>query len=83
MGIADSLLGNLQHKINEYATQGLCRQIDARMLLIDIVSLNIFPFMAAPIVYGAIGNCYGSYEEFLALRKKENVETILNKLKIR
>lgn len=81
--IVNSLLENLQHEIDEYAARGLCRKIDARMLLIDVVSLNIFPFMAAPIVYGAIGNTYGSYDEFLALRKKENIETILNKLKIR
>ena len=38
--------------------------------------------MAAPIVLGAIGDSYNSYDEFLALRKTENVETILNKLKI-
>ncbi len=81
--IVSNLLGNLQHEIDEYAAKGLCRQVDARMLLIDIVSLNVFPFMAAPIVSGAIGNSYGDYDEFLAVRKKENVETILNKLKIR
>lgn len=80
--IVNSLLGNLQQEIDEYAAQGLCQQTDARMLLIDIVSLNVFPFMAAPIVKGAIGDAYGNYEKFLALRKKENVETILNKLKI-
>ena len=81
--IVNNLLGNLQREIDENAAQGLCRQVDARMLLIDIVSLNVFPFMAAPIVYGAIGDSYGSYDEFLAMRKNENVETILDKLKIR
>lgn len=81
--IVNNLLGSLQHEIDEYAAKGLCRHIDARMLLIDIVSLNVFPFMAAPIVKGAIlGSAYDNYEEFLAMRKKENVETILNKLKI-
>ncbi len=78
----NTLLGNLQCEIDEYAAKGLCRQVDARMLLIDIVSLNVFPFMAAPIVYGAIGDAYRNYDDFLAMRKKENVETILNKLKI-
>ena len=80
--IVNELLDNLQLEIDEYAAKGCCRQVDARMLLIDIVSLNVFPFMAAPIVYGAIGDSYGDYDEFLAIRKKENVETILNKLKI-
>lgn len=80
--VVNSLLGSLQREIDEYAARGLCRKVDARMLLIDIVSLNVFPFMAAPIVYGAIGDSYSNYDEFLAMRKKENVETILNKLKI-
>ena len=80
--IVNNLLNSLQHEIDAYAAKGLCRQVNARMLLIDIVSLNVFPFMAAPIVLGAIGDSYNSYDEFLALRKSENVETILNKLKI-
>jgi len=80
--IVNNVLSNLQHEIDEYAAKGLCLHIDARMLLIDIVSLNVFPFMAAPIVQGAIGDSYESYDEFLALRKKENEETILRKLKI-
>lgn len=80
--IVNNLLNSLQHEIDAYAAKGLCRQVNARMLLIDIVSLNVFPFMAAPMVLGAIGDSYNSYDEFLALRKTENVETILNKLKI-
>lgn len=80
--IVNNLLNSLQHEIDAYAAKRLCRQVNARMLLIDIVSLNVFPFMAAPIVLGAIGDSYNSYDEFLALRKTENVETILNKLKI-
>ncbi len=76
------LLAGLQYELDRYATSGSYTRVDARMLLIDIVSLNIFPFMAAPIVYGAIGSSYGSYDEFLAIRKKENVETILRKLKL-
>ena len=80
--IAGSLLSNLQHEIDEYAAKGLCRQADARILLIDIVSLNVFPFIAAPIVKAAVGNLYESYDAFLEMRKKENVETILGKLKI-
>lgn len=80
--IVNNFLNSLQHEIDAYAAKGLCRQVNARMLLIDIVSLNVFPFMAAPIVLGAIGDSYNSYDEFLALRKTENVETILNKLKI-
>ena len=80
--IVNDLLNNLQQEIDEYAAKGLCQQANARMILIDIVSLNVFSFMAAPIVKEAIGYSYKSYDEFLTLRKKENVETVLRKLKI-
>lgn len=80
--IAGDVLNNLQCEINEYARHGHCRPVDARMLLIDIISLNIFPFMAAPIIKEVIGNSNGGYDDFLAMRKKENVETILRKLEI-
>lgn len=80
--IVNDLLNNLQQEIDEYAAKGLCQQADARMILIDIVSLNVFSFMAAPIVKEAIGYSYKNYDEFLTLRKKENVETVLRKLKI-
>ena len=80
--IAGEMLNNLQREIDECARQEHCKQVDARMLLIDIMSLNVFPFMAAPIIGEIIGSSYENYDEFLAIRKKENVETILRKLKI-
>lgn len=81
--MANNLLNNLQRQIDENAARGKCLKIDARMLLIDIVSLNVFPFVAAPIMSGAMGEFYENYDDFLAARKRENVETILRKLKIR
>ena len=80
--IVNKLLDNLQQDIDEHAAKGLCRRVNAQMLLIDIVSLNVFPFMATPIVKSAIGSYYDNYDSFLELRKKENVETILEKLKL-
>lgn len=81
--MANNLLNNLQRQIDENAARGKCLKIDARMLLIDIVSLNVFLFVAAPIMSGAMGEFYENYDDFLAARKRENVETILRKLKIR
>ena len=81
--MANNLLNNLQRQIDENAARGKCLKTDARMLLIDIVSLNVFPFVAAPIMSGAMGEFYENYDDFLAARKRENVETILRKLKIR
>ncbi len=57
-------------------------RVDARMLLIDMVSLNVFLFLAAPIVKTMAGSIYGDYDLFLEMRKRENVKTILGKLKL-
>lgn len=75
-------LNDLQQEIDMCASQGKCEQTDVRNLLIDIISLNIFPFMAAPYLKETVGIFYKSYDDFFAMRKKENVETILRKLKI-
>lgn len=80
--IADKILRNFQKEIDEYAAQGLCRKVDARMLLIDIISINVFPFMAAPMVRLVADTACATYDEFLMKRKAENIETILRKLKI-
>lgn len=76
---APMLLAGLQREIDDLAAEGRCRRVDARMLLLDIISLNIFTFMAQPIVRSLMGDAYGS-ERFLAERKRENVETIMRKL---
>lgn len=78
---APVLLDNLQIKINQAAAEGACRKIDARMLMLDIASLNIFSFIAAPVVNAALGDITADYDAFIALRKKENFDTIMLKLK--
>ena len=80
--MVNHVLNNLQRQIDENAAGGKCLQIDARMLLMDIVSLNVFPFVAAPIISGAMVDFQENYDDFLVARKRENVETILRKLKI-
>ena len=51
------------------------------MLMLDIVSLNIFPFTAAPMVNALLGGMMEDREAFVETRKKENVETIMIKLR--
>lgn len=78
---APLLLDRLQRKIDKAADEGFCRKVNARMLLLDIVSLNIFSFIAAPIVNAALGDLTQDNENFIAMRKKENFDTIMRKLK--
>lgn len=72
---------SLQRQIDDYAERGLCRRVDAGMLMLDIVSLNIFPFVARPMVNSLLGGLMENPAEFLWKRKQENIETIMRKLR--
>lgn len=72
---------SLQRQIDEYADRELCRRVDAGMLMLDIVSLNIFPFLAKPMVNALLGGMMEDPQAFVEARKKENLETIMRKLK--
>ena len=71
---------SLQEQIDDYAVRGLCRKVDAVMLMLDIISLNIFPFTAQPMVNALLGGMMEDGDAFVEARKKENVETIMRKL---
>lgn len=77
---APGVIASLQRQINECAARGECRRVDAKMLMLDIVSLNIFSFMAAPMINPLMEGMMLN-DQFAARRKKENVETILRKLR--
>lgn len=76
-----AVVASLQRQIDKYAERGLCRRVDAGMLMLDIVSLNIFPFTARPIVNALIPGIMDDTEAFIKARKKENVDTIMRKLR--
>lgn len=76
------VVASLQRQIDDYAEKGLCRRVDAGMLMLDIASLNIFAFSAKPMVNALLGGMMENHDEFVAARKKENVETIMRKLRL-
>ncbi|MDE6126421.1 MAG: TetR/AcrR family transcriptional regulator [Muribaculaceae bacterium] len=78
---APLIIGSLQQQIDEYAARRECRRVDARMLLLDIVSLNVFSFMAAPVIDPVLGDLAYDKAVFLSRRKQENIDTIMRKLK--
>ncbi len=78
--IAATAISTLQNEIDLKAAKGECNQVDARMLMLDIASLNLFPFIAAPLISSSFGNLFEGRDEFLEMRKKENVRTVLGKL---
>lgn len=78
---APAMLEELQWQIDEAAAKGIFRRVDARMLIIDITSLNIFSFMVSPLINAVLGGPIVGSEDFVEQRKKENFETIMRKLK--
>lgn len=79
--IAPTFISLLQEKINQEAEMGICRKVDAKMLMLDIVSLNVFAYMAAPAVNAALCDCMVDADSFLESRKRENYDTIMRKLR--
>lgn len=78
---APLVLTILQQRIDVEAAQGICRKVDASMLMLDIISLNVFSFMAAPVVNAVLGDTMADPAAFVERRKKENFDTIMRKLK--
>ena len=70
-----ALLESLQQALRE-----VLAHMDAGMILSDIISLNIFPFVAEPMIRNIVGDVYGGYEAFLQMRREENVKTMFLKL---
>lgn len=81
--IKEEVVAKLQKTIDENAASGSCVRVDAQQLLLDIISLNIFPFIAAPVINAVFVDDAESWEELMRRRKDENVATILKKLGIK
>ena len=78
---APLIIQNLQKELDKGFEEGKYKKTDARMLLIDIISLNIFPYMAAPLINAILTGYMNDKEGFKEFMKKENLETIMKKIK--
>lgn len=80
---AREVITSLQRQIDDMALRGECRRVDARMLMIDILSLDVMPFVMARAIDVVMGSIAAdeSPEDFIATRKKENIDTIFRKLR--
>lgn len=79
--IADMLIDNLQAELDASATRGETEQMDARMLMLDIISLNVFSFIAYPIIEPILGDFTMDRAAFFEQRKAENIRIVLTRLK--
>ena len=68
--------------VREEIDKGTIRPIQAQDLLLNIVSLNVFSFVALQIFFDVKHDPQSTtFKQFLEERKKSNVETIINSIK--
>jgi AcrR family transcriptional regulator len=84
MGVnGKGIILNLQSAIDKAAEQGEIESVDARSLAMDIMALNLFSLLAYQMGQHVLGYPVMSREEFFRIRKEENIETIIKRLRIR
>lgn len=79
--ITGQLFIQLQKDIEEASKYNEVEHIDMRMLLMDMVSLNVMPFLMYPIVQNLFADIAADKRQFLEARKAETIETIIRRIK--
>lgn len=74
--IVDALVNGLQLELDASAERGETRKVDVRHLMLDVLSLNIFAFIAYPVVEPLFGDLTLDRDAFFEQRRRENIETI-------
>lgn len=74
-------VAELQSEIDAQSRLGLCRKVDALMLLTDILSLNLCAFTSLPLMAQLVPAIADDPTDYLARRRRENLQTILNRLR--
>lgn len=79
--IAGGFMNVLQQDLDKAAQKGEIEQTVASTLMLDMLSLNAFPFLIQPLFQAAMGDWLGNAERFYQSRKKETIEIITRRLK--
>ncbi len=79
-GLGKIVIATLQTAIDANVASGRFKPISALDLIVDIVSLNVFPFITLPIIMTVASDTYKSQEEFLENRRREVETVILDRL---
>lgn len=72
----------LQKQIDDEASRGVIRMIKAEHLLVNIVSMCIFPFVARPIIQNIFGMNDEEYQGYLISRENEIIDFVLKSIVI-
>lgn len=70
-----------KQQLNDEIEKGVLKPIKAEQLFINILALNVFPFIAAPLLKTFIDIDEGSYKQLIESRKTEVADFIINSIK--
>jgi AcrR family transcriptional regulator len=74
------------HKFKEQVAEnienGTIKPIDANQLFINLISLNVLPFLAAPLLKGFLNSSETEYQQLLENRKTEVADFMISAIKI-
>lgn len=75
-----SSLQSLQTELDKAGQDGSITKIDAVMLLSDIISLNVMPFIVWPMFSKVMDIDEAAEDAFFMRKKEENIRTIMKRL---
>ncbi len=75
-------ISRFKEQVNREVENGTIRPITAEQLFINIVSLNIFPFVGSPLIKAFTNVDDKAYKVILEARKKEVSDFIINAIRI-
>lgn len=75
-------ISKFKQQVTEKVAEGIIRPITAEQLFINIMSLNIFPFIGAPLLKGFLNFDDEAYKKLMEKRKTEVSEFIIHAIKI-
>ncbi len=76
-------LENFKKQVDLSVKQGVIKQISAEQLFINIIALNLFPFLAAPLIKGFLQITDTNYQDLLEKRKTEVADFIIDSIQLK
>ena len=70
-----------EKQIEDEISKGTIIEIDPKQLIINIISMSIFPFMAKPMAMGILDMSEKEFNNIIEERKKEVAEFTINSIK--
>ena len=72
----------LQQQIDEEVSRGLIRNLRAEHLLVNILGLCVFPYLARPIIQNVFNMKDEEYQVYLESRQTEIIDFVLKSISV-